>query len=384
MRFALKLSLFFVTLLFSLELFSQSAQSKVLIPYRVKDLWGLSDTLGNVKVKPIFKEIKDFTIDYKNQFASRYVVKKDAGYFVIDEKLNVLLPVEKNYDSIKLFRDDSNSFIVYKNGNAGVFSKNKEIIKCEYSSIETTKNNSYKVSKGKFDGLINSVGKIVIPVEYLKIYPSWDEEDEKNVQFVWIAKGALVKEKFLDNRIVKNDNIELMYDNVKLVEEMTFDERVDNDFENSEFLKQFDEVIENRYSDWFVVRKKDKYGIASKRKKILVELKYDAIENFGYYHGQKCFKVKLNNKYGLVTEKNELVLPCEYSEIARNGKLQKDDKYGFILMNTIYKPIETKYNSIKSTTGIEISNRWYFGLFEVTTSSGKGLVGENGVEFFKD
>ena len=56
-----KLYYVFFTLLFTTLSFSQN--NNPLIPYRDGNLWGFCDTLGNVKVKPLYKEIKDFNIN---------------------------------------------------------------------------------------------------------------------------------------------------------------------------------------------------------------------------------------------------------------------------------------------------------------------------------
>mgnify|MGYP006160615057 CR=1 FL=1 len=145
----------------------------------------MSDTLGNIKVKPIYKEIKNFIIDYENDFASRYVVKSNKTYYVIDQNKKVLLPELNTYDSIYLNKNYPNHFWVFKKGKVGLYHKNKEIIGCFYDKITVLANESYEVQNGKLSGLINSLGKLIIPIEYVRIRPSWDEEDEKNPKFVF-------------------------------------------------------------------------------------------------------------------------------------------------------------------------------------------------------
>lgn len=387
-----KLYCAFFTLLFTTLAFSQN--NSPLIPYRDGKLWGFCDTLGNVKVKPLYKEIKDFNINSGENMVSRYVVKTNQKYFVIDQNRKVLLPELNAYDSIYLNKYHENHFWVYKKGKVGLFFKNKEVLPCLYDAISVSYNGSYEVRNGKLCGLVNSLGKLIIPIEYLDIYKSWDDEDETNSKFVWVAKGLLVKKKFYDVIIEKNDDLSSSSLVGKAVEVMEADETISTDLYNGKIAKmeaKYDEIAQvNKYSHYAIVISKGKKGVYSlETEKEVVATKYDEVEFFNYDKGKKVFLVKLNQKYGLVKEGNISILECDYDKIEENEKhrvilISKNNKFGCVIFNTIYPPIQPKYKSIKSVDGIPISNSWQFGLFEVETETGKGYVGENGVEFFKN
>lgn len=377
----------FKTILFVAVLSATASQAqttcKVAIPFRDKNLWGLSDTLGKIVVKPFAKEIKDFTINSTGKFDSRYVVKTNKTYYVIDRNKKVLLPELNTYDSIRLHSAYPDHFWVLKKGKVGLFHKNKEIIACQYDKVTPTYNDSYIVKKGKVCGLINSTGKLIIPIEYLDIDPSWKEEDEKNPKFVWVAQGMLVEKKFYDAKIIKNTDDDLI-SGIKVVEEAMPAKTSNNDIK-SELLKKYDAVDINTYSSIATVTKKGKKGIVSLAdEEEVISPKYDHIDYYGWDKDEKVYKVLLDGKYGLVKPRNISILDCEFDEILDNRVLIKDNKKGMIVLNTIYPYIKPKYLDIKSRDGIQINDHWQFGLFEVVTENGKGLVGENGVEFFKN
>ena len=382
------LKIVFLFIVFQVE--AQSQSNKVLIPYRDKNLWGLSDTLGNIKVKPSYKEIKHFIIDYSKNFASRYVVKSNKTFYVIDQNKKVLLPELNPYDSIYLNKDFPNHFWVFKKGKVGLFHKNKEIIGCFYDKITVSENESYEVQNGKLSGLINSLGKLIIPIEYVRIRPSWDDEDEKNPKFVWVARGMLAEKKFYDTRIINKSDA---YDANKIYGEVSVSEASSYDYKDvkKKLESKYDVVGEfDKYSKYVYVTLNQKKGVVNlTNQEEMIAPKHDEIKYFSIDKDKYVFLVKSNQKYGLVKEGNQVLLQNEFDKIEYDNKtrlyiLEKENKKGCIVFNTIYPYIQPKYLSIKSLDGIQITDRWQFGLFEVTTEKGKGVVGENGVEFFKD
>ncbi|RZJ98942.1 MAG: hypothetical protein EOO46_23310, partial [Flavobacterium sp.] len=354
----------------------------IAIPFRDKNLWGLSDTLGKIVVKPFAKEIKDFLINEDGAFDSRYVIKTNKTYYVIDRNKKVYLPELNTYDSIKLKSNHPNHFWVYKKGLVGLFHKNKEIIPCLYEKVVLTYNDSYIVKKGQVLGLINSLGKLIIPMEYLDISQSWEKNDYENPKFVWIAKGMLVEKNFYDSKIVKKDNdygSDLKMSTIDVIEEKEVDRKTE-----ALLLKKYDAV--QIYSNSIAyVTKNGKKGIVDifNQEEIIYPI-YEEVITYRNKDKKTVYKVKHNGKYGLIQAGNKTILNCEFDAIDYDGVIVKDSKRGMIVLNTIYPYIEPKYNTIKEIKNIKVKDDWWFGLFEVTTEKGKGLVGENGVEFFKD
>lgn len=371
--------------------------SKVLIPYRDKNLWGLSDTLGRIVVKPFAKDIKQFAISDDGKFISRYVVKTNKKYYVIDRSKTVLLPEINTYDSITVSKYHPDHFFVYKKGKLGLFTKGKELIPCLYESIELSYNQSFEVTKDELVGVINSQGKLIIPTQYTRVSRSWDDEDDKNPKFVWNAKGILVEKKFYDTKIKEKPSGiygDVVVEDIPSIKEMGDGGENDVNKKIDAVLKElnarYDRVVLDKRNAIAGVEIKKKWGVYDfESKEEIIAPLYDEAYQFASDKDKRVFKVALNGKYGLVKEGNIEMTNIEYDEIEYDNQnsiyiLVKDNKKGMIIFNTIYPIVPPKYVSIKNAEPIRISDRWQFGLFKVTTEKGTGYLGENGVEFFKD
>ncbi|MGX7668608.1 WG repeat-containing protein [Flavobacterium pedocola] len=363
--------------------------TKILIPYRVKNLWGLSDTLGNIKVQPAYKEIKDFHIAYNKKRSSRYVVKTNKNYFVINRSKKVFLPETNTYDSILISRSDINQFYVFKKGKAGLYTNGKELIPCLYDEIHPTHNSSFVVKKGKFAGLLNSSGKTIIPVEYDRIHPSYEDKDQNKPQFIWKAKGFFTDKEFSDVKVKKtSQESESSAGMVELMDAKEADLDIDAIAHKLGKIYRFVDV--DRYRKFAFVGKDKKTGVIDLRtESFIINPEYDYIMFSGEDHDKKIFEVVNNKKYGLVKEGNIFLLPVEYDKITSSYELgalllKKDNKTGLYIFNTSYPFIPAKYEAIKKSMPIQINDTWQFGLFKVETEKGEGYVGENGIEFFKN
>ncbi len=358
--------------------------TKVLIPYRDHNTWCLSDTLGTIKAKTTYKDIKDFIITRNKSFVARYLVKNNKNYFVVDQNQKVILPEMNPYDSIHLNEEFPNYYWVFKKGKVGIWTANKEIVNCLYNKITPTDNKSFVVEKGELKGLVNSQSKLIIPVEYQSIYSSWDEADQKNPKHVWVAEGVLVDKKFYDTKI-KVDGTDLGNASVIGIVDSSGGGADVRNQKLEQLRAKYDKVDFNFYNDYAIVTKDGKVGVVQfDNQEELVTPLYEEVEQYGNDHGVSLYKVKKDHLYGLIKEGNTFFLNCEYDAILDDLTLVKGDKKGMIIFNSIYPSIAPKYFSIKEYKKIDISDTWQFGLYQVTTEKGKGLLGENGVEFFKD
>lgn len=372
-------------LLISFTIYAQKPiNSNVLIPYRDKKLWGLSDTLGNIKVKPIYKEIKDFFIDKDTDFTSMYAVKTNKSFFVIDRNGKVIVPETYGYDSIYVNKFYYDRFLVYKKGKMGLY-KNKELIPCIYDKVEIGTNESYYVKMGKLSGLINAKGKLIIPIIYDDVHPSFEEKDDYNSEYVWVAEKKNEEKKFYDFKIPTEFDRSMFEKNVVESEDSNSDDSDEEELLKAKLEQKYDNVGIVMYNKVAYVEKNNKKGLVElpSLKEIISPI-YEELSSYGWDNSEFVYKVKLNNKYGFVKPGNVILLNCEFDEIEELGILVKDGKKGYYTFNSIYPYIKPKYLSIKSYDDIDINDSWHFKLFEVTTEKGKGYVGENGVEFFKD
>ena len=80
--------------------------------------------------------------------------------------------------------------VMYKNNKKGLLRNFKMLIPVQYDDVEFAENESFTVEKKGKKGLVNSKGKLIIPIAYTTIYESWSENsDENSSKFYWIAKN---------------------------------------------------------------------------------------------------------------------------------------------------------------------------------------------------
>jgi hypothetical protein len=372
-------------LLFSSLLFSQTNVNP-LIPYRDGKVWGFCDTLGKVVVKPYFDEVINVRYDAYNVGKASYLIQKNSKEFVVNEKNQIAIPIHHTYDSIRLKEFDIDYIEVFKDGKMGLYSNLKEIIPCNYTAIDVVGNKSYRVFLGDKCGVVNSKNKVVVPIKYDDIYPSWSDINKTNSKFVWEATLGKVSTKFYDAKINTADD-----DIVGVLMEKTlgnFSENVTS--MNSDVLKNYDKVVRDEYRNIAYVTKNNKIGVFSLlEKKLVVDTNYEEVSFADSNKSKLVFKVKANGKFGFVSENNVILLPIDYDKIEYNRKIYqfkifKNNKVGVKVFNTIYPTIEAKYIEILDYKRMTIKNNWSFVLFLVKTESGIGYVGENGVEYFKN
>ncbi|MBB4807603.1 hypothetical protein HNP38_002909 [Chryseobacterium defluvii] len=384
-------NLLFIFLLINASLFSQNKKKhEILLPYRNGNLWGLCDTLGVVKVKPTFEKIENFAINKK--FYGKYVVRKNNKISVIDQYKKILLNETEDYDSI--FVTDSNrETTIFKNGKMGMLMNFKPFIPTEYDRINKKANGSYVVKIDELEGLINSKGQLIIPVEYKYVSRSYDKEDEKNKQFVWEAEGVFVNKKFYDDIYIPEASEEDILEPPALIGVQEARPPSDKIKEaKKRLLEKYDNVSFYENENLIFVDKDKKKGVLSyPDETVIFDIEYDDIDFIGHEKESAVFLLRKNGKSGILLKNKKIILPLEYDDITyeydygRYYVLKKNSKKGVFLLNTIYKPIQAKYKTIKQIPPIPVNENWQFGLFETETIDGKkGIVGENGVEFFKN
>ncbi|MET3978460.1 hypothetical protein ABIB62_001029 [Mucilaginibacter sp. UYP25] len=180
-KISLFLSCFLVSMFFNTCVTAQNHQIVIsaadnealpfaLVPYRVKNLWGFSDYKGDIKIAPQYDDVKQIKYYWTDgtSFKSVMVVRKGSNIFAINHHNKILIPPTTQFDEISPDTYYYGVAIVSKQGKEGVF-YNKQIIPCLYTSVEREKNLSFRVLADGKSGIINSKGKIVVPIEYYGI-----------------------------------------------------------------------------------------------------------------------------------------------------------------------------------------------------------------------
>lgn len=368
--------------------------SKVLVPYRVKDLWGFADTSGNLKVSAVYKSVEPsyyYNGEEKKTYA-RYVVKKTTAAYVLDENMLVKVPETYAYDSIhaSVLYAMKDRYQVYKAGKTGLFANGKQLISCQYDIIDPTLNDSYIVEKDGLKGLVNSSGKLIVPVKYQSIHKD-HYADEENGEITWIARGMIATERFTDKLLPGEDD----YGNIIGIEEAVnavVAERSDPyTAQKTELRKQYDalRILPGR-EKYVYIEKDGKTGLYDLQKKeVLMEPLYDDLYECSPRYGSEPehFRFLQNGLFGVIDIKNQVLLPAEYQSVQQSRlgySLEKDGKKGMYIFSRKLL-IPAVYESIENYSYISLPDRDdAFVLFRVKTAGGYGYVGENGVRFFRE
>jgi len=378
--------LFCLFLFISPFLFSQN--NVALVPYRIGKQYALSDTLGKIIIKPQYDEIKSFGYYFnkKNRKLSdsRFAVKKNGKYFIVNYKNEIILKPDAKYDSIILDSEDCRIAYLFSNKKTGVFFENREIIPIQYDKISKEKNLSFIGTSEDKKILYNSRGKILLPLALYK-YISYNGSENGKVS--WYAKkNSDEKSSYFQDEIIEIDNKETSYYNNSTYQ-FPFEKEIPNIEERKKRIgTKYKTRIEYSFMKRYIELEKDGlhtfYDLYNEQE--LFPLQYEKFSLIGADHNTILFSSKKNGKYGLINLDGKTILPEEYDEITlKDNKviLKKNNLYGLYILNTVYKPIVAKYNKIiKQYISIPVSENWQFSVFK----KGNDFIGENGIEYFKN
>src|SRR6476660_982171 len=104
----------------------------ILVPYRDKNLWGFADTLGNIKLQPVYKKLVHF--QYYDGGKANFIFKADKNFVIINQDLKTVMAesVSAAYDSVSIHPYYPNHVHVHKDGKLGAYKNGKEIIRPIY------------------------------------------------------------------------------------------------------------------------------------------------------------------------------------------------------------------------------------------------------------
>ncbi len=285
--------------------------------------WGVINSKGEIVIKADYEEAIIIPDNSKDVFLCVYGVNYNDGTYrteVLNSEgkefitgYDAVLPLE-NYDSNNNLWYEKDVLLVKKDDKYGLIDfKGKELLKCEYDSIETLKGitNSYLAKKDGKVGLIDNIGAVVIDTEYTDIKPVSTKAED----------GYIVTDDNKKMGVVKRNNsvvVELKYDDIKqicaddkyVVKEGSNWQIIDKEG-NTYLQNKFDEVI-NMQSNGITIKKDNKYGVIdldTAEEKIPVkyqDMSYAFDNNYIY---------KENNLYGVMNISGETVLNPEYETL---------------------------------------------------------------------
>lgn len=241
--------------------------------------YGIINMNGAIIVKPKYDEILsdgyyEEQVGYKK---SGYIVgkKSDDGmrYGYIDSNRKELLKSEFNDIYRIADKKDSTYLVAFKDGKAGIYKKNKNVLPHDYEDIEyNEQNDSLTLQKASKQGVTRFDGSIIVPYNYDNIFFAGNYINAKNENGVDIFDS--------------NGNKE----------------------QNSEYVSKKD-FCDNSYE--IVSTSNDEYKIIVNKNGKLIEDKY----SFAQYLFDKYFIVKKDDLFGIIDDEGNIVIDCKYEEI---------------------------------------------------------------------
>jgi hypothetical protein len=385
----------FLSVLAILSFFDSFTQQRhILVPYRMGSKWGYSDTLGRISIQPKYDTATLFDYNRTGKEVIAEVVLKGKP-MIINDKGKMIVP--PNYESVRCIKQlEDLSFYVFRENKVGVFTKGKEIIPPVYDYMNVEWGVQYKVGKANKEGLIDSKGKIAIPV----VYDNLSEGNSRQPGFrQWI--GYNWNSATQDSFLVKTE------EGYGSVYGLPPTEKMGIVGFGAQLYKLIDSA-KRKFNLDSVQMVNEITGIAYKkgRKGLFLpevpgnihffsrDYSIHRIKYFPLYERDVLNKnsvvyiiASLNGKYGIINDKEEEVLPFVYDEIEDRFDyylLKQNNKIGFFIERTVYPIIQPSYDECLWKGFIPINSRWYFTLFKVIKNGKIGFVGENGVAYFKD
>lgn len=329
-----------------------------MIPYNISGKWGWCDTLGKITLKPLYENCTFF--NKNGNFWVSSVEKKGVKYKYIYGKGILPLP---NCEITAQY-----SHLLEKN--------------CWMIKTDSGRKGIYDWKRKRF--VLDTIAQTILVdtnLPHLIVYCTYELGDFKvlNLQTKKTTISNVI------HYIVNSENSK------------TYFKMPNKRFEYYElhsdgsFYKSDDTINENEY--FYTMPETQSFINSSKS---TIHLLSDLPIDKGYLACvfiEKDYNsyiiVKKENVFGLMDNKNKvMLLEPIYDTIEFNNDnnfflLNKDNRLGIKVLNTIYPTILPKYDNINFYKSLQINQKWVFNIFEVQENGSRGFVGENGIEYFK-
>lgn len=290
--------------------------SSKLIKVMENNKWGVIDEYGSITIPLIYDEIGELYTDY-------IVVKEDIHYGLVNLKGEKIIPNE--YDEIDRFYHDNNHFEIGPNSDVFAVLKDEkwkyvlanndyrnnnqyDWISCQFE------NNNYIVKQDEKFGVINRLGRIIVPI----IYPEIHTNCGYYVLYSQKHKGLCDSNGKLMLPL-SYANIEIISNKSAIVEKET--SCLLFIFDNANASIEYDE-IRRFYGTFCKVTQNGKCGIINDEGEIIIPLIYDYIG----YCSKNTIEVVKNHKFGIIDLSGHTVIPVKYDTIEKKEiRVETDD-----------------------------------------------------------
>ncbi|MCI9177830.1 MAG: WG repeat-containing protein [Clostridia bacterium] len=284
--------------------------------------WGVINSKGDTIIKPEYEEAIIIPDTTKDIFLCTYDVDYTAGTYktkVLNSKGEEIIT---GYDTVRALENyDSNNNVWYGNdvlvvSKAGKYGlvdfKGKELLKCEYDSIEALKGvkSSFITKKDGKLGLVDNIGATIIENEYQAIKPISDKfENGYIVTDVNKKMGVISGNKTIAVE-VKYEDIKQVYGDGNYVVKENGKWKIVDSQGKSYLEEKFDEIT-SIHGQNVILQKDKKYGVTTLTEENKIAIKYEEIS----YAFEDNYIFKQNNKYGIINLSGEEVLKPEYDSL---------------------------------------------------------------------
>ncbi|MBC7695958.1 MAG: WG repeat-containing protein [Burkholderiales bacterium] len=197
-------------------------------------------------------------------------------------------------------------------------------------------------------GIIDSVGKIILPKKYneIEIKKGYFIAKQKDTVLFLNNKNELILEPFATIKIIQQlNNVEKFI----VIKYDTSCSLINGKLQTIIPFKEYDKIdFVNSKTELILVAKNRKYGIIDSHGKVIIPIIYNKVKpvnnqyyyaNHYYYYGDSStvFLCELNGKYGLLNEQGKALLDFKYELISKNYSGNYNDELNYLKYgNDIY------------------------------------------------
>lgn len=384
-------------------------RSPMLVPYRIGDKWGFSDTSGKVILQAVYDYANAFS-DYKNISAARQlaIVQQDGNMFSIDRNGNRNAAAGLDYREYAVIENKIFEIVVDSKYKYKIFANGKQVTTVDYDGISAYDSiiRAFAVWKDHKTGVIGTDGKIIVPVKFEDLGVNCKKSTRARI--VWDAYIKISEKKeevksVLFTQINKSGKLpELCPTQTEmLVEETAYEKTTESKLKEKTGVDKLRILKEKKLA---VIEKDGKQGILLYDSLFFYFKSHYKINSYSSVMPGNCAQgnaaankayiiIEDKGKFGIINEKEEMVLPAEYDGISKEYEfyfpehyflLRKENKEGVFILTGTGKLVAPKYEKLIGTSSFSKSGNCLFLLFHFKTEKGSGYVGENGFEYYKD
>ena len=277
--------------------------------------WGVIDNKGNVIIDTSYEEMIIIPDKNKDLFICTYDIDYDNQSYKTKVLNSSGKEILTNYEMVEPLENSNNNEIWYEsdilkyqeNGKYGLINyEGKEILPAEYDNIYCLSGieKSIIIEKNGKKGLVsNSIGEIIIPVEYADIISLTDtyengyivKNESGKYGVIGTDKQTVLEDKYDEIKRVTGNNLYVVVQNSKLeIVKNTGEVILDNGYDSVEAID----------GENFIIIKNSKYGVINKLGDSVINSEYEDIK----FCFSNYYIAKKNGKYGVIdTNGNEII-----------------------------------------------------------------------------